>query len=289
MKRFVFLLFFVWTSIVANAQSLSVVSPDEIISTDQDREIFEEKKSLFVGESTMPMGELVAAIGKSFQGTPYVAQTLEKSADEKMVINLRELDCTTFAENCLALAITFKSADPSYEAFVSNLQFVRYRNGVRDNYPSRLHYFSEWLTNNASKKLLALPEIEGQENFSKTINFMSMHADSYPILKMRPEFVGQLADIEKTLNERSIKYIPKEKVEAIESQISDGDIAGLTTTIDGLDMSHTVLLIRVDGRVHLLHASLTAKKVLISEQPLSDYLLEGKKLTGIMLGRPLDK
>ena len=40
------------------------------------------------------------------RGTPYVASTLEKRSRRALVVNLRELDCTTFAETVLALSRT---------------------------------------------------------------------------------------------------------------------------------------------------------------------------------------
>lgn len=289
MKRqfliFIFSICF-FPSVAQNAKPEFVQRAEVIVET-SDSLIFEEKMQLFASKSEMPMGLLMIEIGKSFLGTPYVAQTLEKTPDEKLVINLRELDCTTFAENCLALARTFKLKEPSFDKFIQQLHLIRYRDGRRNGYPSRLHYFSEWLINNQSKKLLVLPVVDGLTDLNKQINFMSTHADSYPILKMKPELIGELKNVEESLNTHPAHFIPKEKLAAMENQIEEGDIAGITTSIDGLDMVHTVLLTHVDGRVHILHASSLAKKVILSEETFLKYLADGKKITGFMLGRPL--
>jgi hypothetical protein len=82
-------------------------------------------------------------------------------------------------------------------------------------------------------------------------------------------------------------YIPKTKLVEFEDKLLDGDIAGITTDIEGLDISHTVLLIRKNNRIHLLHASSNAGKVVISEETLEDYLNNNRHSTGIMVARPL--
>ncbi len=71
--------------------------------------------------------------------------SLEKDGDEQLVINLTGLDCTTFLENSLALARCIKKGTTSFEDYLEELQFIRYRDGVIDGYTSRLHYFSDWI------------------------------------------------------------------------------------------------------------------------------------------------
>jgi hypothetical protein len=82
-------------------------------------------------------------------------------------------------------------------------------------------------------------------------------------------------------------YIPEEKLAEVENSLQDGDIAGITTTINGMDISHVVILQRVAGRIHILHASSAAKKVILSEETLDEYLKSSKSATGIMVARPL--
>jgi cell wall-associated NlpC family hydrolase len=66
---------------------------------------------------TLPIGERVAAMGKLFLGTPYVAHTLDSDATkEKLVVDLRGFDCVTFYENMLAFArIIKKYPNPTME------------------------------------------------------------------------------------------------------------------------------------------------------------------------------
>ncbi|HBL76195.1 MAG TPA: DUF1460 domain-containing protein [Prolixibacteraceae bacterium] len=264
-----------------------VIPDGEIIQEPRDREIFEEMMQKFSGKKGVPMGELIIAIGKSLEGTPYVGGTLEKGDDEKLVVNLREMDCTTFVENCLALARTIKSGEPDYDSFLQELQQIRYRNGLRNLYPSRLHYFSEWLLNNAEKNVISLPAKGFGEIYPNRVDFMSKHPGSYPCLKAKPEFVAEMEKLESIISANEYYFVPKEKIAAIENLLQEGDFAGITTGIEGLDIVHSVLLTRVSGRIHILHASSSAKKVVVSDEPLADYILKSKTQTGIMVGRPL--
>ena len=52
---------------------------------------------------TLTPGEAVARLGETFVGTTYTPGTLEVPGPERLVVNLRELDCVTFIENVLAL------------------------------------------------------------------------------------------------------------------------------------------------------------------------------------------
>jgi hypothetical protein len=262
-------------------------SPGNCIFQAEDKRIAEEKLKLFLSRSALPISDLIPEIGYSFLGTPYVGATLENGLEEKLVINLRELDCTTFAENCLALARTIKSGKTDFESFAAELEQIRYRNGVRNQYPSRLHYFSDWIHNSAGKKIITEdPNLKG-EKFEKKVRFMSSHPDSYAVLKAHPELIPSLADQEKHLSSVSFYYFPKSNPENLLRNLKHGDIIGLTSSVDGLDINHVGIIIWKDGQFHLLHEPLSAGKVVISEGPITDFLQPASKNTGIMIARPV--
>jgi hypothetical protein len=90
---------------------------------------------------------------------------------------------------------------------------------------------------------------------------------------------------ENFLNNEVICYLPQDQIEANEHLIQSGDIIALTTSINGLDITHTGIASREkDGRIHLLHAS-SSGEVKLSGEPLVDYLKRVKKNTGIMVAR----
>lgn len=275
--------------VACHCKSTSVVLPDEnIIFQPKDRELVESIISTFADERKTETGELMIKVASSFLETPYVAHTLETGADEKMVINLRELDCTTYAENVLALVRTIKSKEQDFDRFVNELQKIRYRNGTRNGYLSRLHYFSDWIYDNDKKK--NVKDVSGEIAhilYPNIVDFMSTHPASYQVLDEHPELVEELSLIEKTISERMVWYIPKNKITEFEDQFKDGDIVAITTHIDGLDVTHVGLVFWKDERVRLLHASSNEMKVVITRETLEEYLQGSRSATGIMIARPL--
>jgi len=273
--------------VVNTACAQPKISLSDCIFQPEDRKIAEEKLKIFSSKSSLPISELIPEIGYSFLGIPYVGATLENGLEEKMVLNLRELDCTTFVENCLALARTVKSGKTDFESYVSELEQIRYRNGIRNQYLSRIHYFSEWIHNNSEKKIVtAEPNLNG-EKFIKDIKFMSSHPESYPVLKDHPELIPTLVNQEKTLSSVEFYYFSKSNPENLLKNLHHGDIIGLTSSTEGLDINHTGIIVRKDGQFHLLHAGLTAKMVVISDGPISDFIKPESKNTGIMIARPV--
>lgn len=262
-------------------------SPNDRIFEAKDIQLAEEKLKLFSAKADLPIAELIVEIGLSFLGTPYVAATLENGLEEKLVINLRELDCTTFAENCLALARTVKKGKDDFDSFASELENLRYRDGIRNQYPSRLHYFSEWIHNNHKKGIISeTPDLSGEKSF-KTINYMSTHPAAYPVLKAHPDLIPAIAEQEKALTKTGFLYFPKSDIPAINKQLLHGDIIALTSSIEGIDVNHVGIVLRKGNEFYLLHAPLSGKKVLISDGPLSDFVSPQSKNSGIIIARPI--
>lgn len=62
-------------------------------------------------------GERISSIARFFLDTPYKSNTLNTADGEKLIVNLRELDCVTFVENVLALAFLPEYTSSSEDAF----------------------------------------------------------------------------------------------------------------------------------------------------------------------------
>ena len=287
MKILTIIVFFVWVMSLNNLYAQVKVSLNNCIFSPEDKRIAEEKLKSFSSKSAIQISDLICEIGYSFIGTPYVGATLENGLEEKLVINLRELDCTTFVENCLALARTVKSGKTDFTSYITELEHIRYRNGIRNEYLSRIHYFSEWIHNNNEKKIVTdEPNLMG-ERFDKPIRFMSSHPASYPVLKAHPELIPTLAAQEKDISSIEFYYFPKSNPENLLKNLHHGDIIGLTSSIEGLDINHTGIIVWKDNQFHLLHAGQSGKKVLISDSPIIDFIKPESKNTGIMIARPI--
>lgn len=238
--------------------------------------------------SEKQIGEVVVAIGKSFISTSYVEKTLEVPGDELLVINLMGLDCTTYLETIITLARLTKMQKYSYQDYQSELEKLRYRNGERDHYPSRLHYFSDWIYENQQKGILEdITETIGGKIYVNQPNFMSHNPQYYPQLS-NEKYVAEIEQAEKEISDRTYYYLPKESVTKHEKDIHPGDLIAITISMDNLDISHVGLAVEQNGRIHLMHASSVSKMVEISNKPLSEYLMGNKKQSGIMVCRLID-
>lgn len=257
----------------------------QITCSAEDKQAFEDKITEIEGYLKKDIGKTIISVGKTFLGTPYVAKTLEVGKTETLVVNLHGLDCTTYVENVLAFSLLLKNEQTSFDKYTKTLENIRYIDGKLEGYASRLHYFSEWITNNEKKGLIKdiTSEIGGVE-ITKEINFMSAHRDLYPFLKDEANF-EKIKASENFLNNEAICYLPQNQIESNEHLIQSGDIIALTTSINGLDITHTGIASREkDGRIHLLHAS-SSGEVKLSKVPLVEYLKNVKKNTGIMVAR----
>lgn len=262
-------------------------SPEtKIVVTENDKTILQQKFDQFSKDQQLSTGALMLKIGLDFKGTSYVAKTLDLTLEENLVINLRELDCTTFVENCLAIARTIKNGQPDFGKFADELQKIRYRNGVLNGYASRLHYFSEWITDNAAKGIVEdVTAKTGGINSPVSLGFMSAHPEYYPQLKGNSGLINGIRQIENRVSAKQYFFIPKDKIAAHEREMEDGDIIALVTKISGMDVSHVGLAVKKQGRVFLLNASSKGAKVETILVPLADYIKDSKNTTGIFVVR----
>ena len=215
---------------------------------------------------------------KQMLGYPYVAGTLDGNDEEKLVVSVGEVDCTTFVETVLAFCIADKRGERSFDGFKRALTQIRYRDGILNGYTSRLHYFSDWIRNN--EKMGFVKECTSETACSQPkelwLDFMTTHVDSYLPMKKNPELVKEMATHEKNWQGTVVSYIPKEKLNlsSDELKIKDGDVLAMVTNIKGLDIVHVGFAFWKEGKLHLLHASSSAKKVI--EDPQTQYESSGK-------------
>ena len=221
---------------------------------------------------------------KKMLGVPYVAGTLDGNEEEQLVVLVDSLDCTTFVETVLAFCIADKRGERDYEGFRKALTQIRYRDGILNGYTSRLHYFSDWIRNNEQMGFVkeCTSETACSQPKELWLDFMTSHVDSYLPMKKNPELVQEMAAHEKNWQGTVVSYIPKEKLNLSpeELKIMDGDVLAMVTNIKGLDIVHVGFAFWKGGKLHLLHASSSAKKVI--EDPKTQY--ESSKNTKAHIG-----
>ncbi len=263
-------------------------APQPVSDTPEDSLIFERTMTRVAQErlDTLAIGTLTAEIAREFVGAPYTPGLLEVPQTEQLVVNLREFDCVTYVEHMLALARTALGEDPTYAEFKNQLRRIRYRDGELAGYPSRLHYFSEWISDNAEKGVVEnLTRALGGVQDSTGIDFMTSHVDAYRQLADSVNLAA-IREREGDLTEVPRFYIPEDRIGGIADQIRSGDVIAATSTQPGLDIAHTGFALWVDGRLHLMHAPLVGRSVEISELPLAERIVGIDGQDGIMVARP---
>lgn len=255
----------------------------QVSYTKQDSLTFEKYITSMRTYSNLPISDLVVKTALFFQNTPYVSHTLEKSDREQLGVNLQEFDCTTFVESCIALSRTLKAGTPSFSNFCKQLQNIRYRNGIIQDYSSRLHYMTDWVYEN-QKHAIFKDESQALGGIldDRKINYMSTHPNSYSILKKDKEMFRKIISTEDAINKRAGHYvILKQNIGNLQDRIKDGDILIFATSIAGLDYTHIGIAYHTSGRLTFIHASSKAGKVWIDPNSLASYCNKSTKGTGI--------
>lgn len=259
----------------------------DIVSTPADLRIYEAYIKQFEKQKDKPFEEIFINTAKYFLGKPYVASTLEVPDTERMVVNLREFDCTTFVENCIALSQVIKSGDFSYDNYLQTLITMRYRDGKVAGYTSRLHYTSDWIYENEKYGLLRNISSEiGGEKVKKDVNFMTTHPQLYKHLKGNAQNIEKLDKIEKNISKRNAyEILPTAAIYNSQQKIKTGDIIVFATSIAGLDYSHIGIAYWQKEELHFIHASSKARQVIIEQKTLLEYCQTSKSCTGVTVLR----
>ncbi len=272
-----------------SAYSLEPANSSPILSCSaKDSLLFYQKiKSI---KNIYSRAEKTFLAAKQFIGSPYVSGTLDIYQEENLVINLRELDCWTFIEYCLALAVAAETLQPTFQQFVQIVQSLRYQNSSVNGYGSRFHYFSDWIINAEKKGLVKdITQELGGIPYEKKISYMTDKPQLYPKIK-NSTTLQQIQEAQSRINQHPRFFIPQNQVTNIEKHLKNGDMLIFTSSKSSLDVEHQGFAFRdKDGAIRLLHASTTGKKVLIASRPLSTYLWRYPAMSGLIVVRVLNK
>ena len=228
---------------------------------------------------------------RKFIGVPYVAHTLEVNSEEQLVVNTRELDCTTLVETVTALTLCTYRRTFDYQSYLRTLRAMRYHDGIIDGYPSRIHYFTDWIVQNQQAGIVSeVQQPNPPFTAVQTVNvsYMSGHPQSYKALKAHPEYVPLIRKDEQRISGMKFRYIPKSEVSntaAMREAVHDGDIIAITCKKPGLDIAHLGFAVWRNDGLHLLNASQLHKKVVEEPMTLRQYLQKHPSHTGIRIIR----
>ena len=285
--------FFILLAFLVSTLAAPVVPAQDYASTADDIALARiVLQDLAAAPQEAPGAQMVRA-AKHLLGQPYEAGTQE-GREERLRIYLTRTDCILFAETCLGLVQTVQrcGAQARFEDLAQTLQGTRYRDGVVDGYASRLHYTTEWIRQGVQTGVFEdLSEALGGVLDARRIDFMSSHPDSYAPLKGESQYakdnLARIREMETRVSGMPRFYVPKDRLAAVEDRIQSGDILCFATSTDGLDYSHVVIAYREKpgDRLTFIHASTSAKKVVVEPRTLEAYLQANARIKGISVLR----
>ena len=210
-------------------------------------------------------GAKIEFLSEKFLGTPYAEKTLGGSADrrEVLTVNLSGLDCFTYIDYVESMR-----RSGGFAEFLKNLVSVRYKDAAV-RWDRRKHFFSDWANGDGKNARDATAEVGGK--FAVTER-----------KKLNRKADGSLWVPGIDVVERDVSYIPSERLgpETLNA-VRAGDYLGIYSEEDGLDVSHTGIAVRKNGKVYLRHASSRHRRVL--DEDLAVYM---KKKPGLVVYRP---
>jgi hypothetical protein len=240
------------------------------------------------------LGPAAVRTGELARGTVYQPGTLDaylasgrRPRREPLTLSLTRFDCVTLVESCLGVARA-AAADGSWSGFGREIERMRYRDGRRDGYSSRLHYFSEWIEDGARRGLVRDLGAElGGAADPRPLRFMTTHRASYPALRDDRVF-QQIAEVERRRDGAPRLVVPTKRLPLVVDRIESGDVLAFATEIPGLDVTHAAFAYRSpDGVLRVLHAPLSGGVVEITRTTLPEYVAAIRHATGVLVARPL--
>ncbi len=213
------------------------------------------------------VGGRIDFLSGKFLNTEYEESTLvgDINHPEERVINLEGMDCFTYIDYVEAMQLS-----SSYPMFVDNIQRIRYQSGEVD-FRNRNHFFTDWAVYNSDNIVDVTKEVGGQR--TRTVKkFLNKKKDGTPDLPGIP------------VKERTVHYIPSQSIDdTVIGRLKTGDYIGIYTHTDGLDVSHTGILVRKGDKVYLRHASSRKDNRRVVDEELLAYMLDKP---GLVVLRP---
>ncbi len=232
-------------------------------------------------------GALVARAARLKLGKPYYDEPWHPGP-EALESRVDSFQCVSLVESSLAVARCLWRNAPTALCFLHEVQNLRYRHGEVEGYPSRLHYFEDWLSDNAARGHLALLTRNlGGLPVTLNYSYMSSHPAKFPALE-DADIRAAISATEARLSHTKMYVLDRDKIQVIERQLQSGDIVAVASRVGGMMVTHTGLVTFDEAHVaHLLHASSAQHHVVLTKEDLAEYILRRAERRGILVARPL--
>lgn len=209
-----------------------------------------------------------ALLGKPYKLGPTGEGYLD-FIDSKPLVNMDSVDCMTYVEHALALAIA-----PHEDSLFSALRRIRYFNG-KISFLTRKHYMiDDWVGEGKFAKIIPMDGDVVETRTMPKVEFFKSHNLRY--------MVDGVESVDRPMK---LRYLPYAKACKWAGAVYKGPMmvigVGFVSKSDKIDVTHTGFVILRPGQYPVLrHASSVYGKVV--EVPLDEYLAR-RKIPGITL------
>jgi N-acetylmuramoyl-L-alanine amidase-like len=271
--------------------ALAGVSPDTLppLSADTRSRLESWYQEAGAPRPEEAFGSYLARVAYLKLGVPY-DEVVAPPSEERLRVDLERFECVTFIESTLAVARCGYRGDPTVDCFERDLVQSRYRDGALGDYASRLHYFVDWIDDNARRNRLRnlTPELGGEPTmrdfFYVTRRLLPRSVLSGPDLG---RLAREMSTIEARLSAEPHLVLTRESAPAALRELEDGDLVAFVREKAGLLVSHAGFIYDVRGHRRLLHASSFHHRVVLTPDDVATYLLRRPERKGVIVARPL--
>jgi hypothetical protein len=238
------------------------------------------------GES---FGALVARAARVQVGKPYLDEPAP-AGPEELTVRLEDFQCVSLVESSLALARCVAADRPEPACFVRELEAWRYRDGKLDGFASKLHYFSEWLSDAERRgRLVDLGPALGGKPHPATFDFMSRHPARYAPLA-DPAVLTGIRDVEARLRtEPAPLVVGRDALAGVQGQLESGDVLAIVGRKDDILVTHAALVWRdTRGVPRALHASSAHHRVIVGDGDVAEFIRHRPEWRGVIAARPVE-
>ena len=185
--------------------------------------------------------------------------------EERLMVSLSQVDCTTVIEDVLALALCYRNGRTTLAGLKDYYQRMHYQNGIV-SFATRNHYFT-WIIQSAI-----------EEGFVERISPDEPVFPFTGLMDIQPSYMTRnkhlfAPQMENEANYKAIAlrqqqgvrftYIPRELLDMPQDSelgiIRDGDILAVAcdqhSWARGVEVKHLLIAKWIDGRLHFYHAS----------------------------------
>ncbi len=200
--------------------------------------------------------------------TPYLEHTLIGSADtpEVFTINLEGMDCFTYLDYVESMRLS-----SSFPESKQVLKKIRYRDG-KVEFTKRNHFFTDWAVYN-SDKVIDITSNISSKNAVRVKKNLNRKADGTVYLPGIP------------VEAREISYVPTSAIDAeLLKSLKTGDYVGIYTDLQGLDVSHTGIIVKKNDEIFIRHASSRKINRRVVDENFENYI---QNKPGFIVLRPI--